>query len=55
MPAAHKQLEGSPLDDNACLAAADTVLGGAEPLRDNGYKVTLARELIRRALRSLIA
>jgi xanthine dehydrogenase YagS FAD-binding subunit len=53
--AAHKQLEGSALDDNACLAAADTILGGAEPLRDNGYKVTLARELIRRALRSLIA
>lgn len=55
VPAAHKQLEGSPLDDNACLAAADTILAGSEPLRDNGYKVTLARELIRRALRSLIA
>jgi xanthine dehydrogenase YagS FAD-binding subunit len=55
VPAAHKQLEGSGLDDNACLAAADTILAGAEPLRDNGYKVTLARELIRRALRSLIA
>jgi xanthine dehydrogenase YagS FAD-binding subunit len=55
VPAAHKQLEGSPLDDNACLAAADTILAGSEPLRDNGYKVTLARELIRRALRSLVA
>jgi xanthine dehydrogenase YagS FAD-binding subunit len=55
VPAAHKQLEGSALDDNACLAAADTILAGAEPLRDNGYKVTLARELIRRALRSLVA
>jgi xanthine dehydrogenase YagS FAD-binding subunit len=55
VPAAHKQLEGSPLDDNACLAAADTILAGAQPLRDNGYKVTLARELIRRALRSLVA
>ncbi len=55
VPAAHKQLEGSALDDNSCLAAADTILAGAEPLRDNGYKVTLARELIRRALRSLLA
>ena len=55
VPAAHKQLEGSALDDNACLAAADVILAGAEPLRDNGYKVTLARELIRRALRSLVA
>jgi xanthine dehydrogenase YagS FAD-binding subunit len=53
--AAHKQLEGSALDDNACLAAADVILAGAEPLRDNGYKITLARELIRRALRSLVA
>jgi xanthine dehydrogenase YagS FAD-binding subunit len=55
VPAAEKQLEGTKLDDNACLAAADTVLAGAQPLRDNGYKVTLARELIRRALRSLVA
>ncbi|MGH2491049.1 MAG: FAD binding domain-containing protein, partial [Candidatus Limnocylindria bacterium] len=55
VPAAHKQLEGSALDDNACLAAADMILSGAQPLRDNGYKVTLARELIRRALRSLVA
>jgi xanthine dehydrogenase YagS FAD-binding subunit len=55
VPAAHKQLEGSALDDNACLAAADVILAGAQPLRDNGYKVTLARELIRRALRSLVA
>jgi len=34
---------------------ADRMLAGATPLRDNGYKVTLARELVRRALRSLIA
>jgi xanthine dehydrogenase YagS FAD-binding subunit len=54
-PAAHKLLEGSPLDDNACFAAADVILATAQPLRDNGYKVTLARELIRRALRSLVA
>jgi CO/xanthine dehydrogenase FAD-binding subunit len=55
VPAAHKQLEGSALDDNAGLAAADTILASAQPLRDNGYKVTLARELVRRALRSLVA
>jgi xanthine dehydrogenase YagS FAD-binding subunit len=55
VPAADRQLEGTKLDDNACLAAADTILAGAQPLRDNGYKVTLARELVRRALRSLVA
>ena len=55
VPAAEKLLEGSPLDENACLAAADLVLKDATPLRDNGYKVTLARELIRRSLRSLLS
>lgn len=55
VPAAEKQLEGGGLDDNACLAAADVILARAQPLRDNGYKVALARELIRRALRSLVA
>ncbi len=52
--AAEKQLEGTSLDDNACFAAADTLLREATPLRENGYKVTLARELVRRALRSLV-
>lgn len=55
VPAAEKLLEGSALDDNACRAAADALLDAAEPLRDNGYKITLARELVRRALRSLVA
>ena len=52
--AAEKGLEGSALDEPACADAADRVLAGATPLRDNGYKVTLARELVRRALRSLV-
>ena len=55
VPAAEKLLEATSLDDNACLAAADALLDGAQPLRDNGYKVTLVRELVRRALRSLVA
>ena len=55
VPAAEKLLEGTSLDDNACLAAADVLLKDATPLRDNGYKVTLARELVRRSLRSLVA
>lgn len=55
VPTAEKQLEGTSLDDNSCLAAADAILEEATPLRDNGYKVTLAREMIRRALRSLTA
>jgi len=53
--AAEKLLDGTTLDDNTCLAAADALLREATPLRDNGYKVTLARELVRRALRSLVS
>jgi len=53
--AAEKQVEGTTLDDNSCLAAADLLLREATPLRDNGYKITLAREYVRRALRSLVA
>jgi CO/xanthine dehydrogenase FAD-binding subunit len=55
VPAADKLLEATALDDNSCLAAADVLLKDATPLRDNGYKVTLARELVRRALRSLVS
>ena len=50
---AEKLLEGSALDDAACEAAADAALEKAEPLKDNGYKVPLARELVRRVLRRL--
>ena len=46
-------LEGRALDDAACQAAADAALERAEPLKDNGYKVPLARELVRRTLRRL--
>ena len=51
--AAEKLLESRPLDDAACQAAADVALEDALPLKDNGYKVPLARELVRRTLRRL--
>jgi len=50
---AEKLLEGRALDDAACQAAADAALERAEPLKDNGYKVPLARELVRRTLHRL--
>ncbi|HEY8647890.1 MAG TPA: xanthine dehydrogenase family protein subunit M [Candidatus Limnocylindria bacterium] len=46
-------LEGRALDEAACAAAADAALQNAAPLRDNGYKVPLARELVRRTLRRI--
>src|SRR2546430_17598636 len=53
--AAEKGLEGSTLDDASCADAADRLLAGATPLRDNGYKGTLARGVVRRGLGSLTA
>ena len=50
---AEKLLEGRALDDAACQAAADAAMERAEPLKDNGYKVPLARELVRRTLHRL--
>jgi len=47
---AEKLLEGKPLDDATCQAAADAALEKAEPLKDNGYKVPLAKVLVRRAI-----
>ena len=52
--AAERGLEGSGFDEAACAEAADRALQGAAPLRDNGYKLPLARELVRRTLRSLV-
>ena len=39
-------LQGAPATADRFRAAADAELSAAEPLRDNGYKVTLARNLI---------
>jgi xanthine dehydrogenase YagS FAD-binding subunit len=51
--AANDFLEGKPLDESTVAQAADLVLQGAQPLAFSGYKVPLARTLIRRALLSL--
>ena len=48
-------LLGGPATAEAFAAAADTELAAARPLRDNGYKVAVARELIVRALGDLAA
>ena len=50
---AEAMLEGRQLDEATCAAAADAALEAAVPLRDNGYKVPLARELVRRTLRRI--
>ncbi len=44
--AAEAVLQGSRLDEETATRAAETELERARPLRDNGYKVPLARNLI---------
>ncbi len=53
--AANDLLEGKVLDEALATKAADLVLEHAKPHTDNGYKVPIARALIRRALMQLKA
>jgi xanthine dehydrogenase YagS FAD-binding subunit len=50
---AEEALRGGPAAEDRFAAAADAELEQARPLRDNGYKVPLARNLIVRALTAL--
>ena len=50
---AEKTLQGQKPTEELFARAAETALAGAEPLEHNGYKVPLAKSLIRRALANL--
>lgn len=50
VPEAEQALVGSPPSAETFERAADAALAGAQSLRHNGYKLPLARTLIRRAL-----
>lgn len=52
-PEAEAALTGQPANLDSFEAAARAALQGANPLRHNGYKVPLARALLKRALRNL--
>jgi xanthine dehydrogenase YagS FAD-binding subunit len=51
---AEQALLGRPATEQAFRDAADAELAAAEPLRDNGYKVPLMRNLIVRTLSELV-
>jgi xanthine dehydrogenase YagS FAD-binding subunit len=53
--AAEAALRGRPATEASFAAAADTELAAATPLRDNGFKVPLARNLVVRTLLDLAA
>jgi xanthine dehydrogenase YagS FAD-binding subunit len=52
---ANAVLEGRLVDDDAAAAAAAVLLRKAVPLSSTGYKIPIARALIRRALQQLVA
>jgi xanthine dehydrogenase YagS FAD-binding subunit len=51
--AAEDLLRGAPATEESFLRAAEAELAAAEPLRDNGFKVPLARNLLVRTLSEL--
>jgi xanthine dehydrogenase YagS FAD-binding subunit len=53
--AAEAALRGRPATEASFAAAADAELAAATPLRDNGFKVPLARNLVVRTLLDLSA
>lgn len=53
--AANKFLEGKPLTEDTANKAADLLLENAHALSENGYKIPIARALIRRTLMQLKA
>ena len=52
LASAEAALIGRPLDDAGVAAASERLLTGARPLRDNAFKVELARRSIARALQT---
>ncbi len=53
-PAAERALVGRRLDDATGEAVAQAAVTGAQPLSDNGYKVELAKALLRRTLAATV-
>jgi xanthine dehydrogenase YagS FAD-binding subunit len=50
---AEETLRGRPADENSFTRAAEVELAQARPLRDNAYKVALARNLLVRTLKEV--
>jgi xanthine dehydrogenase YagS FAD-binding subunit len=50
VPAAEAVVKGKAMDDALAKQAADAAFLGARPMTNNGYKVDMGRELVRRAL-----
>jgi xanthine dehydrogenase YagS FAD-binding subunit len=53
VPAAESLLIGKTITPELAAQAAETALAGANPLRDNAYKVPLAKTTVRRTILDL--
>jgi xanthine dehydrogenase YagS FAD-binding subunit len=51
LEAVEQAVAGKPLNEDTAKMAGDLAIAGAVPLRHNGYKVPLMRNLVRRAVR----
>jgi xanthine dehydrogenase YagS FAD-binding subunit len=50
--AAEEAIKGRPIGEAAAAAAAEAALAGARPLSMNGYKIEIAKTLVKRAILS---
>jgi xanthine dehydrogenase YagS FAD-binding subunit len=46
-------LRGQKFSEDLAERAAEAAVAGAQPLRDNVYKISLAKSLVKQALRAL--
>jgi xanthine dehydrogenase YagS FAD-binding subunit len=53
LPAVEQLVAGRPRDEATAAAAGERAVEGALPLRHNGYKVPLMRNLVKRAIRGV--
>jgi xanthine dehydrogenase YagS FAD-binding subunit len=51
LEAVERAITGKPLNEDTAKMAGELAIEGAFPLRHNGYKVPLMRNLVRRAVR----
>ncbi|MBI1743535.1 xanthine dehydrogenase family protein subunit M [Candidatus Acetothermia bacterium] len=53
VPAAEEIVRDQAITEEIATSASEAALEGAQPLRDNGYKIALAKALVKRALMTL--
>jgi xanthine dehydrogenase YagS FAD-binding subunit len=55
LTAVEAAVQGKPRNEETAELAGQIAIQGAEPLQYNGYKVPLMRNLVKRAIRGVVA